>query len=97
MQMIGIAQSHLCADAFQVAGRKTALDRRCRGDIHKDRRLDTAVDRLHMRPLGSSLTADHFISHFCHMLVLSCFLVINYGADTGAAGYAFKWELFIPV
>ena len=43
MQVVGVGELDLCADALQILSAQRTLDRRLRADVHKDRRLDRAV------------------------------------------------------
>ena len=58
VQMVGVGKLHLTADFPQIVGRNAALDGRGGADVHKDRRLDVAVDGVQPSAPRAALGRD---------------------------------------
>ena len=58
VQMIGIAQHHLCADLLEVLGGQTALDRTCGSYVLECGGLHGAVHRFELTPPGRMLLLE---------------------------------------
>ena len=61
VQVIGIAEHHLCLNVTKILRRESSLDGSRCCDIHENRSLNRAMHRGHVRALGSSVRIDNFI------------------------------------
>ena len=75
MKVVRVGKLHLGADPPEIVGGYGSLDGSHSAHVHKDRRLDRAVDRLHNGPFGTSVLCQNLIFH-----IFSCFYLPDFSA-----------------
>ena len=62
VQMVGVAQHHLCADVLQILCRQAALDGACRSNVLESGCLHRAVHGLELTPPGIVFLLEELVS-----------------------------------